>query len=304
MERGKWDSIWVKQPLVFTSIMESSIQNLENHELSSVMRRMSGSGQLQVLRTILIPEASKWAAQHMANALQPDPAEWMMLGVEGKGGAILAQYGLLDLFRQTQEFEGYQSARESCKKALGRLSMLKQSRNLNKLTPGTPEFDIEYFFLDFVPGNYQQSLIFHQGTIADAAGRGDLAFFKRLYNRVKNDETKKAGGQYEHFLVTTWLHGFLWLMPDRLACRVVIERMRRIIDGAKEAGLKTRKSEGELKLGYSTRAWHEAQRKRFCEAVKSLGLYQHPESPLIETKSVTEGEPNTSCYVWKAGWPK
>jgi hypothetical protein len=144
----------------------------------------------------------------------------------------------------------------------------------------------------------------NQGTVADAAGRGDLEFFKRLYNKVKNDQAKKAGGQYEHFLVMIWLHGFLWLMPDQLACRVVANRMSKLFEYAESEGLPARKTKEERKLDYATRAGHEAQRKRFREAVKSLELYQHPERPVVEIKVLAKGEPNSNCYVWKSGWPK
>ena len=284
--------------------MDSSIHNLENHEFLSVMGRMSSSGQLQLLRTTMIPEASELAALLYRDALKLDPAEWLMRGMEIKNESTLAKYRLLDLFRQTQRFEEYGKARESTKQALTKLSLLKQARTLSALTPCTPEFDIEYFFLDFVPGSYSEALIYHQGTVADAAGRGDLDFFKRLYNKVKNDQGKKAGGQYEHFLATFWLHGFFWLMPDRLGCRELARRMGVFYEAAERKGLEGRKSKRERKLSYASGVWHESQRKRFREAVKSLSLYQHPESPLIEARIIAKGEPNTNCYVWKNGWPK
>lgn len=309
--------------------MDSSIHNLENHEFLNVMRRMSGSGQLQLLRTTMKPEAFELARQMYAGAMKPDPIEWMMRGLEIKGEEILNNHGLLDLFRQTQKFEGFKEARESCKLALGKLSFLKQAQKLSGLTPGTPEFDIEFFFFDFSSWNYEQALKVHQGTIADAAGRGDLDFFKRLYNKVKNDQEKKAGGQYEYFLTMYWLHGFFWLMPERLACEEVASRMRQFFEAGEKEGFESRKSASDGNQDYAKRvlewekckanlgdsgednkpqsastAQHEKQRNRFRKAVKSLGLYQHPESPVIGTKIPAAGEPNTSCYVWKKGWPK
>ena len=215
----------------------SNIQNIETSEMMNLMRRMSASGQLQLHRTTLRPEAVALITQLYANALKPDPFEWLMLGMEMKGEEILNNYGLLDLFRQTQKFEGYKEARKSCKRALGKLSFLKQARTLSGLTPGTPEFDMEYFFSDFMPWKYEQALIMHQGTIADAAGRGDLRFFKQLYDKVRNAEPNRAGGQYEYFLTTYWLPGFFWLMPDGLACEVVASRMKRLFEAGEKEGL-------------------------------------------------------------------
>lgn len=307
----------------------SNIQNIETGELMNIQRRMSSSGVLQLLRTTARPEVVALVSQHYADALKPDPIEWLMRGVEMTGEESLNNYGLLDLFRQTQKFEGYKEARESCKQALGKLSFLKQAQKLSGLTPGTPEFDMEYFFFNFMPWKYEQALIVHQGTIADAAGRGDLGFFKRLYNKVKNDQEKKAGGQYEHFLTTHWLHGFFWLMPEKLACEEVASRRRRLFEAGENEGLETRKSASDRKqdhakkcfewekikapLGdpdednkppFANEAQREKQRNRFRKAVKSLGLYQHPEAPVIGTKIPAAGEPNTSCFVWKKGWPK
>jgi hypothetical protein len=268
------------------------------------MLRMSSSGQLQLLRTTTSPEVYELLAQLYKNAPGVDVYERMMQGIEIKGEATLARYGLLELFRQTQKFAGYAEARESVKLALSKLSTLKHVRNLAKLTPGMVEFDVEYFFSDFLPWDYKQALIYHQGTVADAAGRGDLAFFKRLYNKVRNDQKLKSGGQYEHFLATCWLHGFLWLMPDKLACREAARRMERMINAAEREKLEGRKNKKERKLDYTTRAGHESQRKRFRQAVQSLRLFQHPDSPVIETRIPLPEEPNASCYVWKAGWPK
>jgi hypothetical protein len=307
----------------------SKIQNIETSELMNITRRMSTSGILQLHRTTLRPEWVALFLQLYANALKPDPFEWMMRGIEIKSEESLNNYGLLDLFRQTQKFEAYKEARESCKLALGKLSFLKQAQKLSGLTPGTPEFDMEYFFFDFMPWNYDQALMIHQGTIADAAGRGDLGFFKRLYNKVKNDQGKKAGGQYEYFLTAHWLHGFYWLMPEGFACEEVARRMRRLFEAGENEGFETRKSASEGKQDYDrsrsdwekfkatlgepeehtkpqsdNKAQHEKQRNRFRKAVRSLGLYQHPESPVIGTRKPATDEPNTSCYVWKNGWPK
>lgn len=305
------------------------VSSLETHELMHLQQHMSTSGQLQLLRTILKPEASALAALMFADALPSDPLELMMRGEERRNEASLAQCELLDLFRRTQKFDGYEEARELCKRALDKLSLLKHTKKLITLTPGTVEFDVEDFFFDFMPWKYKRALVMHQGTIADAAGRGDLEFFKRLYNKVKNDEAKKAGGQYEHFLATSWLHGFLWLMPDRLACREVASRLERLFEVGEKEGFEARKSASDRKREYTkkvsdyeklkaacshpeeddkpqsaNRPQHEKLRNRFRQAVKSLGLYQHPESPIVEIRKPGEGEPNSSCYVWKSGWPK
>jgi hypothetical protein len=175
------------------------LRSLENHELSLIMRQMSASGQQQLLRTILKPEAAEALSQIYATTVQPSGPELMMTGNERKMEVTLINCGLLGLFQQTQKFEGYAAARESCKRAMEKLSLLKQAKTLVALKPGTPEFDVELFFFDMTPGNYEKALILNQGTVADAAGRGDLEFFKRLYNKVKNDQAKKAGGQYEHY---------------------------------------------------------------------------------------------------------
>jgi hypothetical protein len=280
-----------------------TIQNLETHELMNLMLRTSSSGKLQLLRTTITPQAFHMVSQLYENALGPDPIEWMMHGLEMKAEIRLSKFGLLELFRKTQSFEGYHKARESVKQALNRLTLLKQAQRLFALTPGTPKFDEAYFFFDFTPGNYQETLVLHQGTVADAAGRGDLAFFKRLYNKVKNDQTKRAGGQYEHFLTTFWLHEFFWLMPDRLACREVARRMESLFAVAATEGLEGRKDKEKRKLTYATQTWHESQRKRFRQAVKSLELFQHPASPVTDTRTPTSDERSATRYVWKNGWP-
>jgi hypothetical protein len=306
----------------------SELRNLEPHQEMELMGRMSTSGQLQLYRTLYIPEVANLVEAHWANARNQDAAEFMVRGTEIKGEATLADYGLLGLFRRTQRFSEYPAARESCKRALTKLTTMQQARRLAGLSPATVEFDVEYFFFDFMPGRYEEALKFHQGTIADAAGRGDLAFFKRLYNKVKNDQDKKAGGQYEHFVTTFWLPGFLWLMPEKLACQVVANRMRRFFEAGEDAGLESRKHASDLKQEYETRVsgyekfkagvsdWfgmapqfadgsqHEKERVRFRKAVKSLGLYQHPESPVIGTRKPGPGELSSACYVWKNGWPK
>ena len=93
-------------------------------------------------------------------------------------------------------------------------------------------------------------------------------------------------------------------MPDRLACREVVMRMARFHKAAEDEGLEPRKAKGERKLDYTSATLHESQRKRFREAVKSLGLYRHPDRPVIDTRKRSENEPNARRYVWKEGWPK
>ncbi len=306
----------------------SEISKLENHEYLNLTLKLSSSGYLQLLRTTMKPELATAVVELYAEARNLDAPELMMRGMEIQSEATLAGYGLLELFRRTQDFDGYSEARESCKQALKRLRMNKSAQRLFQLTPGTPDFDREYFFFDFVPGNYEEALRFHQGTIADAAGRGDLVFFKRLYDRVRNEPENKAGGQYPYFLTTIWLHGFLWLMPEKLACEEVAGRMRRLFEAGEKARLESRKHESDRKQEYETKVsayeklkagekvWHEwepqsaegpqheKERNRLRKAVKNLGLYQHPESPVVGTRKPSPGEPSSVCYIWKEGWPK
>jgi hypothetical protein len=126
-----------------------------------------------------------------------------------------------------------------------------------------------------------------------------------------------------------WLHGFFWLMPEGFACEEVASQMRRLFEAGENEGFESRKSASDRNQDYAKRvldwkkvkaplgdpeednkpqsaskAQHEKQRNRFRKAVKSLKLYQHPESPVIGTKKPAAGEPNTSSYIWKNGWPK
>jgi len=281
----------------------NEINKLENHELLNLMDRMSPSGAMQVLRTILIPEAGQFLDAVSSRPIGDEADEWMLSGIEAKNEAALSSAGLLNLFTRTQNFDGYAEARESCKKALAKLSSMKHWRKVANLPPRTVEFDVEFFFAEFMPWKYETALVEHQGTIADAAGRGDLAFFRRQYDRVKNNPDLKGAGFYNHMLVTYWLHGFFWLMPDKLACGVVVQRMTSLLDAAGAEGIGTQDKKMRKKLTCSSGATHEAQRKRFREAVKYLGLYQHPERPVIQIRELTRGEPNSACYVWKQGWP-
>ena len=58
--------------------------------------------------------------------------------------------GLLELLNHTKNFSGYLEARESCKKALAKLPLMKQWRKVACLGPNTLEFDVEFFFADFM----------------------------------------------------------------------------------------------------------------------------------------------------------
>ncbi len=285
--------------------MSFDIHRLENHELSELRTRMSSSGHKQVLCTIYRPEAAELIEALLATPVTDDVAEWWMLGLEAKNKIVSQACDLLPVIERTRMFDGYQEARDSCKRALRTLPVLKSWIATAQSTPGTVEFDVEFFFADFMPWRYRRALIEHQGTIADAAGRGDLRFFKRLNDRVKNAHKAKAGGFYRHFLATSWLDGLFWLMPEKVACGVVADRLESVFKAADEqAGLVGRKNKLERKLTHSSVETHEAQRTRFREAVKSLGLFQHPEAPLIEVRPPIEGAHNSTCYVWKDGWPK
>ena len=104
--------------------------------------------------------------------------------------------------------------------------------------------------------------------------------------------------------------------------------MGRLFEAGENAGLESRKSKSDRNEEHDKRrsdweqfkatsntneenvsqpidkARHEKLRNRFRKAVKSLGLYQHPESPVVGTKKPNPGEPNSVCYDWKSGWPK
>jgi hypothetical protein len=142
---------------------------------------------------------------------------------EKQGKDFLAPGDLLSLFEHTKTMHGFNCVCVSWRRAA--VSYMTKMRGKKLLMAQTrDELAEELFFCALAGKNYEATLRSHAQLIHNRACLGDVTFFNRICKeRAKPNRRKPQRKNVNVFLLSAWLHGFLWLLSskDRL---VLIEQ--------------------------------------------------------------------------------
>lgn len=108
----------------------------------------------------------------------------------------------------------------------------------------------------------------YPGTVAEAASRGDVDFFKRLGRYLGKSEGANylQDFNYAHAVLVHWITGFLWLAPERVAAEYLASRFNRKIRSARASDQALRHFK-KTKAAYGLRS----HRRALISEIKSDG---------------------------------
>ena len=117
--------------------------------------------------------------------------------------------GRWELFQNSQRVPGFKEAEASWKRASGEFL---RREGYARVTSGPINLD-EMFFCR-VGRDPSGALADYHQVVANAARRGDVAFFRRIASEIKRVARRKRRSTPVFQMLYNWLHGFLWLMPS------------------------------------------------------------------------------------------
>ncbi len=119
------------------------------------------------------------------------------------------------LFLRAKKIGGYETAIESALKAA---EVLFKSEKLvfDELDSlyGDGDNEEASFFFWMVGSDSSEALMQHASLVKDAAARGDVKFFKRICDTMRNAERRRKRDSLKFYVLIHWIASSLWLASD------------------------------------------------------------------------------------------
>lgn len=156
-----------------------------------------------------------------------------------------------ELFQKAKEIDGYAVAMGSAIQAVEKL-FKSEGLVFDELDPLYGDGDAEEisFFFWMVASDPSEALKRYASLVRDAAVRGDVTFFQRIYKTMRNVKRRRNRDSLKIYVLIHWIASSLWLASDHAGSLYLQQVLKKTVSETSYAKARQRLEKLGL-VGYS-----------------------------------------------------